>query len=48
MDLHRVWDGVITSSQNLTRLRNEAKALRNRQEFSAGQLTELATTGFES
>ena len=33
MDLHRVWDGVITSSQNLTRLRNEAKALRNGQEF---------------
>ena len=33
MDLHRFWDGVITSSQNLTRLRNEATALRNRQEF---------------
>jgi hypothetical protein len=48
MDLHRVWDGVITSSQNLTRLRNEAKALRNRQDFQRGQLTELATTGFES
>src|SRR5262249_6321095 len=26
MDLHRFWDGVITSSQNLTRLRNEATA----------------------
>jgi S1/P1 Nuclease len=24
MDLHRFWDGVITSSSNLTRLRNEA------------------------
>ena len=48
MDLHRVWDGVIPSSQNLTRLRNEAKALRNRQEFQRGQLTELAATGFES
>jgi hypothetical protein len=33
MDLHRFWDGVITSSSNLTRLRNEATALRNRQEF---------------
>ena len=33
MDLHRFWDGVITSSQNLTRLRNDATALRNRQEF---------------
>jgi S1/P1 Nuclease len=48
MDLHRFWDGVITSSSNLTRLRNEATALRNRQEFQRGQLTELATTGFES
>jgi hypothetical protein len=34
MELHRFWDGVITSSSNLTRLRNEATALRNRQEFS--------------
>jgi hypothetical protein len=48
MDLHRFWDGVITSSQNLTRLRNEATALRNRQEFQRSQLTELANTEFES
>jgi hypothetical protein len=41
MDLHRFWDGVITSSSNLTRLRNEATALRNRQEFQRSQLTEL-------
>jgi hypothetical protein len=40
--------GMITSSSNLTRLRNEATALRNRQEFQRGQLTELANTGFES
>ena len=33
---------------NLTRLRNEATALRNRQEFQRSQLTELASTGFES
>jgi hypothetical protein len=39
---------VITSSQNLTRLRNEATALRNRQEFQRSQLTELASTDFES
>src|SRR4030095_1337928 len=38
---HRFWDGVITSSSNLTRLRNEATALRNRQEFQRSQLTEL-------
>jgi S1/P1 Nuclease len=48
MDLHRFWDGVITSSQNLTRLRNQATALRNRQAFQRGQLAELASTGFES
>jgi hypothetical protein len=48
MALHRFWDGVITSSQNLTRLRNEATALRNRQEFQRSQLTELASTDFES
>ena len=48
MNLHRFWDGVITSSQNLTRLRNEATALRNRQEFQRSQLTELASTDFES
>jgi S1/P1 Nuclease len=47
MDLHRFWDGVITSSQNLTRLRNQATALRNRQEFQRSQLTELASTRFE-
>jgi hypothetical protein len=48
MNLHRFWDGVITSSQNLTRLRNEATALRSRQEFQRSQLTELASTGVES
>jgi hypothetical protein len=48
MDLHRFWDGVITSSSNLTRLRNEATALRNRQEFQRSQLTELVSTNFES
>jgi S1/P1 Nuclease len=47
MNLHRFWDGVITSSSNLTRLRNEATALRNRQEFQRGQLTELANADFE-
>jgi hypothetical protein len=48
MDLHRFWDGVITSSQNLTRLRNEATELRSCQEFQRSQLTELASTNFES
>src|SRR4030095_14613132 len=48
MDLHRFWDGVITSRSNLTRLRNEATALRNRQDFQRSQLTALASTDFES
>ena len=48
MELYRSWDGAITSSSNLTRLRNEATALRNRQEFQGSQLTELASTDFES
>jgi S1/P1 nuclease len=42
IDLHRFWDGVITSSSNLTRLRNEAMSLINRQWFQRSQLTELA------
>ena len=48
MELHRFWDGVITSSQNLTRLRNVATAPRNHQQFQRSQLTELASTDFES
>ena len=48
MDLHRFWDGVITSSSNLTRLRNEATALRNRQEFERSQLTELEDPSYTS
>jgi hypothetical protein len=48
MDLHRFWDGVISSSSNLTRLRNEATVLRNRPGFERSQLTELANTNFES
>jgi S1/P1 Nuclease len=48
MDLHRFWDGMITSSSNLTRLRNEATALRTRQEFQRSQLSEFASTDFES
>ena len=39
---------MITSSSNLTRLRNDATSLRNRQEFQRSHLTELASTDFES
>jgi S1/P1 nuclease len=48
MNLHRFWDGVITSSSNVTRLRNEATTLRSRQEFQRSLLTELANSDFES
>jgi hypothetical protein len=48
MDLHRFWDGVITSSSNLTWLRNEATSLINRQWFQRSQLTELENANFES
>jgi hypothetical protein len=48
MDLHRFQNGVITSSSNIIRLRNEATALRNRQAFQRSQLTELANANFES
>ena len=34
MDLHRFGDGVITLSQNLTRLRNEATAFETARSFS--------------
>jgi S1/P1 Nuclease len=46
MNLHRFWDGVITSGSNITRLRNEATTLQNRQVFQRSQLTELASTDF--
>jgi hypothetical protein len=44
MDLHRFWDGVITSSGDLTRLRNAATEMRNRPGFARSQLTELGST----
>src|SRR5262249_27074500 len=34
MDLYRFWDGVITSSQNLTRLRKAAQEMREKRGFS--------------
>ena len=34
MDLHRFWDGVITSSNNTARLKNEATTLINRPELA--------------
>jgi hypothetical protein len=48
MDLRRFWDGVITSSSNLTRLRNEATALRNRQKFQRSQLKGTSNIDFEA
>ena len=48
ISLHRFWDGVITSSRNVDRLRKEATALRNRPEFAPVRLTELADSRFET
>ena len=47
-DLHGFWDGVVTSRSTVAELRNEATTLRNRPEFARNQLTELATSDFES
>lgn len=47
-DLHRFWDGVITSSNNVSQLRKRATALLSRQEFSRSQLAELGSTSYES
>jgi len=41
LSLHRLWDGLITSSNNIRTLRNMAVELRN--EFPRTGLTELAT-----
>ena len=48
MDVHRFWDGVITSSLDPRRIRNAATEMRNRPGFAREQLTELASTDFES
>jgi hypothetical protein len=48
MDLHRFWDDVITSSSDLTRLRNAATEMRNRPDFVKNQLTELQSTNADA
>jgi hypothetical protein len=48
MDLHRFWDGVITSTGDLTRLRNAATKMRNRPGFAKSQLTELLNTDVDA
>jgi hypothetical protein len=42
LGLHRLWDGLITSSKNITRLRNIAAELRNK--FPRAVLTELVSS----
>ena len=42
LDLHRLWDGLITSSNNLGRLRNIAAELRSK--LPRSELKELAST----
>jgi hypothetical protein len=48
MDLHRFWDDVITSSSNVSRLRNAATEMRNRTGFARDQLTELQSTNADT
>ena len=48
MDLHRFWDGLITSSSDLTRLRNAATEMRNRPGFAKSQLSELQSTNADA
>ena len=48
MDLHRFWDDVITSSTDITRLRNAATEMRNRPGFARSQLTELLSTNADA
>ena len=48
IDLHRLWDGLLTSSSKLTQVRNTATLLRYRPEFSKSQLGELSSTDYES
>ena len=48
MDLHRFWDGVITSSQNLTRYETRPRRSETGRSFSRASSPNLANTGFES
>ena len=48
IDLHRFWDDVITSSANVTRLRNAATEMRKRPGFAKSQLTELQSTNADA
>ena len=48
MPLHRFWDGVITSSGDVTRLRNAATEMRNRPGFAKSQLMELQSTNADT
>src|ERR1044071_5111538 len=46
LSLHRLWDGLITSSNNVRTLRNMANELRKR--FPRTSMTELATDESEA
>jgi hypothetical protein len=48
MDLHRFWDGVITSRSNLDTATKRSHGAPKPPGVSAEQLTELANTEFES
>jgi S1/P1 Nuclease len=48
INLHALWDGLITSSTNINRLRKEARRLANRPELGRRNLEELAAGDFQT
>lgn len=47
ISLHKYWDDLLLSSQNLQDVKNYAIELRSRKEFAREKLTELASTNFQ-
>src|SRR6185369_7396674 len=47
-ELHSFWYGVVTSGSTIPQLREQVTVLRNRPEFARDQLTELASSSFDS
>lgn len=46
LSLHLFWDGVVTSSSNMTRLKYKAMAMRKNPQFSRHELKELASKSY--
>jgi hypothetical protein len=46
--MNAFWNGIVTSPSTVVDLRQQATDLRSRPEFERNQLTELASSDFES